>query len=289
MIGARAALAVMLAVMLAAMVSAGTGMAQSVGVPPKGMPVPASAAKPAQDAFQGERPHFEVATIKPSDPANCCARTWNAPGRRFETHNTSLRWLLRWAYGVQDKQIAGGPAWLDEDRYEVAGEIDGEGAPSDAQWRIAVQQLLTDRFALVFHHESREMPAYVLTVAKGGAKLTPNNPEKYPASMVRFSGASGKTMQGVGRDVTLRQFMGEAQRLSLDRPVVDRTGITGTYDLELTFTREDPASTGLTDLPDDAAPNLFKALEQQLGLKLERANAPVDVLVIDNVTKPSAD
>jgi uncharacterized protein (TIGR03435 family) len=106
-------------------------------------------------------PAFEVATIKPSDPAACCARTWNRNGRHFGTNNTNLRWLIRWAYGLNDKQIVGGPAWMDEDRFDVSGEIEGTGTPTDREWRVAVQNLLTERFQLQFHHEIREMPAYV--------------------------------------------------------------------------------------------------------------------------------
>jgi uncharacterized protein (TIGR03435 family) len=103
-----------------------------------------------------------------------------------------------------------------------------------------------------------------------------------------FSRTTGKTMHGLGRDVSLHDFMGEIQRLSLNRPVADRTGITGNFDMDIDFTWEDPNSLGMTELPDDAAPNLLTAINQQLGLKLEVAKAPVDVLVIDRVEKPSA-
>jgi uncharacterized protein (TIGR03435 family) len=95
-------------------------------------------------------------------------------------------------------------------------------------------------------------------------------------------------MHGLGRDVSLHEFAAEIQRLTLNRPLVDRTGITGKFDLDLEFTWEDPNSLGLTDLPDDAAPNLLTALNQQLGLKLEVAKAPVDVMVIDRAEPPSA-
>jgi uncharacterized protein (TIGR03435 family) len=86
----------------------------------------------------------------------------------------------------------------------------------------------------------------------------------------------------------LHDFVAEIQRLTLNRPLVDRTGITGKFDIDLDFTWEDPNSLGLTELPDDAAPNLLTALNQQLGLKLEVAKAPVDVIVIDHAELPSA-
>jgi uncharacterized protein (TIGR03435 family) len=233
-------------------------------------------------------PQFEVATIKPSDPANCCGRTWGRVARRFSTENTNLRWLIRWAYGLNDKQIVGGPAWMEADRFDVSGESDGTKAPTDPEWRVAMQKLLADRFQLRFHHESREMSAYVLSVARGGAKLTKSDPEKDLEPMISLSGGVGQTMHGFARDVTLAVFMGDVQRIALDRPVVDRTGLTGTYDIAFEFSREEPESMGMTQLPDNAPPNLITALEQQLGLKLERAKAAVDVLAIDRAEPPSA-
>ncbi len=237
----------------------------------------------------GGGPQFEVATIKPSDPADCCARTWSRQGRRLSTNNTYLRWLIMWAYGVQAKQIVGGPAWMDVDRFNVNGEIEGTKAPTDPEWRVAMQKLLADRFQLQFHHETREMSAYALSIARGGPKLIKSDPEKDVEPMLGFGGGVGQTMRGYGRDVTLGQFFGDVQRLVLDRPVVDHTGITGTYNIQIEFTREGEDSLGMTQLPDDAAPNLITALEQQLGLKLEKVKAPVDVLVIDRAEKPSAD
>ena len=234
-------------------------------------------------------PQFEVATIKPSDPAACCARTWGRQGRRLETHNTYLQWLVMWAYGLQAKQIVGGPAWMDVDRFDITGEIEGTKVPTDPEWRAAVRKLLADRFQLQFHHETREMSAYALTIARGGPRLTKSDPEKDVEPTMGFGGGVGQTMYGGGRDVTLRQFFGEVQRLVLNRPVVDRTGLTGTYNIQLQFTREGEDSLGMTQLPDNAAPNLITALDEQLGLKLEGVKAPVDVLVIDKAEKPSPD
>jgi uncharacterized protein (TIGR03435 family) len=264
----------------------GVGAAQSAEATQPSQSVPAVMADVATTADEG--PQFEVATIKPSDPAACCARTWSRRGRRFSTNNTYLKWLILWAYGIQDKQVVGGPAWIDVDRFDVAGEIDGTKAPTDPEWRVAMQKLLADRFQLQFHHEAREMSAYALTIARGGPKLTKSDPEKDTEPVLGFSGGVGQTMGGYGRDVTLQQYFGDVQRLVLDRPVVDRTGLTGTYNIQLRFTREDAGSLGMMQLPDNAAPNLFTALDEQLGLKLEGVKAPVDVLVIDHAEPPSA-
>ena len=233
-------------------------------------------------------PQFEVATIKPSDPKNCCGYFWTVDGMRFRTGNTNLRWLIRFAYGLNDKQIVGEPAWADDDLYDVTGAFAGTKPPTDLQCRVALQTLITERFGLKFHHESREMSAYVLTAPRGSAKLTRSDPEKDNEQELIFSRTTGKTMHGLGREVSLHDFAAEIQRLTLNRPLVDRTGITGKFDIDLEFTWEDPNSLGLTALPDDAAPNLLTALNRQLGLKLEVAKAPVDVIVIDHAEPPSA-
>ena len=266
--------------------SCGVAVAQSA-IPPQQAGEKAQVAGTSQGTQAEAAPEFEVATIKPSDPDACCARTWGRNGRHFVTTNTYLQWLIQWAYGLQAKQIVGGPAWMGQERFDIAGEMEGTQIPTDPKWRIAVQKLLADRFQLQFHHESREMSAYALSVTRGGAKLTKSDPEKDTAPILGFSGGVGQTMRGSGRDVTLHEFIGEVQRLVLDRPVVDRTGITGTFNIDLTFTREDPNSLGMMQLPDNAAPNLITALSEQLGLKLEGVTAPVDVLVIDHVEKPS--
>ncbi len=237
----------------------------------------------------GAEPEFEVATIKPSDPDKCCDRTFGRNGRRFQTTNTNLKYLIQWAWNLQAKQLAGGPAWIDVDRFNLAGEIDGSGAPNDHQWKTAVQKLLIDRFQIKLHHETREMSAFVLTVAKGGPKLTPGDGNVSAHQRMGFSGATGHTMYGNGVNASIGDFVGELQRVVMDRPIVDQTGLIGMYNIHFEFTREDPDSLGMTQLPDTAAPNLITALNEQLGLKLEGAKAPVDVLVIDQAEKPSPD
>jgi uncharacterized protein (TIGR03435 family) len=268
---------------LAVVIVCGVAAAQSAGAPVQTATAQKAAAPEAS-------PEFEVATVKPSDPKKCCGYFWNVDGMRFMTVNTNLHWLIRFAYGLNDKQIVGEPAWADDDLYDVTGAFAGTKPPTDLQCRVALQALIIERFGLKFHHESREMSAYVLTAPHGPAKLTRSDPKKDPEQQLIFTrnGESGKTMHGLGRDISLHDFAGEIQRLTLNRPLVDRTGITGEFDIDLEFTWEDPNSLGLTDLPDNAAPNLITALNEQLGLKLEAVKAPVDVLVIDHAQPPSA-
>ena len=87
----------------------------------------------------------------------------------------NLKYLIQWAWGLQAKQVVGGPPWMDDARFDINGEIDGDGVPNQHQWKIAVQKLLIERFQLQIHHEKREMPAFALVIAKGGPKLTPGD------------------------------------------------------------------------------------------------------------------
>jgi uncharacterized protein (TIGR03435 family) len=235
----------------------------------------------------GGVPQFEVATIKPSDPANCCSRMWSLEGRTLSTHNTYLQWLIKWAYGLQDKQVVGGPTWIGVDRYDITAVSEESQSLTGSKSRFAMQKLLTDRFHLKFHHETREMLAYVVTVAHGGAKLTPSVSADGSVPLLGFRGAVGEMMTGIGRNVTLQEFLAEIQRLALDRPIVDKTGIMGKYDIDFQFTREGLNSLGMTELPNSAAPNLITAMDQELGLKLQGAKTAVDVIVIDRADPPS--
>jgi uncharacterized protein (TIGR03435 family) len=235
----------------------------------------------------GGEPAFEVATIKPSDPAKCCARNWVRNGRHFSTYNMNLKYAMQWAWNLQAKQIVAGPAWIDDQRFEIDGEIDGDGVPNDRQWKIALQKLLVERFQLQFHHEKRELPAFALVIAKGGPKLTPGDGDVKAHQNMGFAGGSfAQPMLAHGINASIGDFIGEMQRVLMDRPVVDETGLTGVYNIQMKFTREDPNNLGATELPDTALPNLLEALQQQLGLKLERTNAPVDVIVIDHAEPP---
>jgi uncharacterized protein (TIGR03435 family) len=267
--------------------SCATAMAQNAGAPPTAvqeMPtVPAPWSSPS-----GGEPEFEVATIKPSDPAKCCARNWSRNGRHFHTYNMNLKYLMQWAWSLQAEQIVGGPVWMDRARFDIDGEIDGDGVPNDRQWKIAVQKLLIERFQLQIHREKREMPAFALMIARGGSKLTPGDGNVKARQVMALVGTPGQTMHGFFVNTSIGEFAGEMQRLLTDRPIVDETGLTGVYNIQIAFTREDPVVLGTTELPETAPPNLLEALQQQLGLKLKGTKASVDVIVIDHTELPAA-
>jgi uncharacterized protein (TIGR03435 family) len=236
-------------------------------------------------------PNFEVATIKPNSSGAPSLQALVIDGRNFQTRNSSLGDLIVFAYNVQVKQIVSGPDWLDKDRYDIAAVPEQEGTPNVEQLRIMVRKLLADRFKLTFHHDKRELSAYVLTVAKSGNKLTPT---ERPGPLPGFwpsPGPGGVTLNSV--NTSMLDFAGFMQELVLDRPVVDQTGITGRFDFHCTFTPDDSQFGGHSPIPPqtdaaNSAPGLYEALQQQLGLKLSAEKTAVDVLVLDHVEKPSA-
>lgn len=230
---------------------------------------------------------FEVATIKPSKP-DAVGRGFRVNGRNFSTINTSLSDLIAFAYDLQSRQITGAPAWAESDKYDLGAKPEADGAPNSQQLKIMVQKLLADRFKLTFHHDKKELSVYTLNVSKTGAKLTKSeaDPNSLPGLGFRGLGAF------MARNATMPDFANVMQTTALDRPVVDQTGLTGHYDFTLNWTPDEFQFPGLGIKPPppsdkDANPDLFTAIQQQLGLKLEATKAPAGVLVIDHVEKPS--
>jgi uncharacterized protein (TIGR03435 family) len=258
------------------------------------MPPPAPKLPPmAADA----NPSFEVATIKPNDSGKPSMLALTIQGRNFKTINSSLADLIQFSYGVQIKQVLNGPDWMSKDRYDISAVPEEEGVPNPEQLRIMIRKLLADRFKLTFHHDKRELSAYVLTVVKSGSKLTPTE-RPGPLPGLGFQpGTGGVTIRAI--NATMPDLTGLLQVLVLDRPVVDQTGLTGRYDLHCTFTPDDSQFNGHPPFPPPqqqtdaaapaapSAPSLYDAFQQELGLKLSAEKTPVDVLVIDHAEKPS--
>ena len=248
------------------------------------IPEPPARPKPmAADA----NPSFEVATIKPSAPDDR-RRGITVQGRRLISYNTNLVDLMTFAYGVHPRQITGAPAWAESERYDLTGQPDVEGTPNDRQWKLMLQKVLGDRFGLTFHRGQRELSVYALTVGKTGQKLTKSeaDPKGLPGLGFRGLGAM------IATNATMMDFAQTMQGFVLDRPVVDQTGIAGRYDFTLNWTPDEFQFSGLgvrPPAPADAAslPDLFTAIQQQLGLKLESTKAQTEVLIIDKVEKPS--
>jgi uncharacterized protein (TIGR03435 family) len=234
-------------------------------------------------------PSFEVATIKPSKPDDQ-RKAFIVRGNEFHIINQPLTQMISFAFDVQAKQVIGLPDWAESDKFDIDGKPDGEGAPNGKQWKIMIQKLLADRFGLKFHKDKKELSVYVLSVSKTGEKMTKNDSSP--------NGLPGLFFQGLGklnvRNALMSDFTGLMQSAVLDRPVVDQTGLTGRFDFSLNWTPDDSQFGGMgakvpppTDTVD-APPNLYTAIQEQIGLKLEATRAPADVMVIDNVQKPSS-
>jgi uncharacterized protein (TIGR03435 family) len=235
-------------------------------------------------------PAFEVATIKPSDPARP-GQIVTLRGVEVITTNTTLHDLINLAYWLHPKQLTGGPAWTESDRYDLTGKPDAPGQPNVDQMKTMIQKLLADRFQLKFHFEKRELPVYAIRIAKTGAKIIRS--EDDPKGLPGWN--FGRTPAGTTftfRNSLLSQVAALLQN-SMDRPVVDQSGLSERYDFKVTFTPDATQAALIGGPPPaaadnpDAAPDLFTAFQQQLELKLESTKAPVDVLVIDKVERPS--
>jgi uncharacterized protein (TIGR03435 family) len=254
------------------------------------------------------RPEFEVASIKPAAPDARGRFIRTTPGRVNVT-NMTLKDLMVLAWRIQPFQISGGPAWLDTARYDISAKP--ENAPNQGELPLMIQNLLADRFQLKLHTEIRELPVYALVIAKKDGALgpslteakedscTPTDPSKPvpppgPGKLPAL-GCGGLIMQPRlmrGVSVQLASLTMMLSRL-LGRTVVDKTGLTGKFDISMEWT---PDETQLMLLPSDApqpppsdvpGPSIFAALQEQLGLKLESQRGPVEVLMIDRAEKPS--
>jgi uncharacterized protein (TIGR03435 family) len=234
-------------------------------------------------------PVFEVATIKLSGPDEGLSIQVSPGGRQFTATDISLRELITFAHGIHPRQVAGGPPWLETEKYDLLARADVEGIPSETQLRTMLQKLLADRFQLNFHREKKELTVYTIVPGKTGPKLTGSEGDPNGLPTLGFRGLGSL----FARNANMSDFAGLMQTLVLDRPVVDRSGVSGRYDFTLNWTADESQFGGRPGQPPqrpdnaDVPPDLFTAIQQQLGLKMESAKLPVEVLVIDHVDKPS--
>ncbi|HLK65274.1 MAG TPA: TIGR03435 family protein [Bryobacteraceae bacterium] len=219
---------------------------------------------------------FEVASIKPSnaDPSSSGVHSGNG---RLTAENVTLKRCIMAAYGIGPNQILGGPDWLDSDRFD----IDAKGERPDADVMTMLRSLMAERFKLALHRETKPIQAYVLEVAKNGPK------------MERTDGESHQTSNGrgdiVARNASMDRFA-EVLSRQMDLPVVNLTGLEGTFNFRLQWT---PENSRTAKAGESAAlerldkPSVFTAVQEQLGLRLRAQKAPVQVLVIDHAERPA--
>jgi uncharacterized protein (TIGR03435 family) len=244
----------------------------------------------ARKAMTDPNPSFEVATLKPTDPAHP-GRYFRVAGRKYYTHDTSLADLIDLCYGVHPSQIIDAPAWVRAEKFDLVGTQPGEDEPSGTQWLAMIRNLLTDRFGLKIRREQRDLASYVLTTDKNGPKNLIPAKSTAPYPSLEFSRvANGLALPA--RNAALSQFSQMMQQVVLDRPVIDKTGLAGKFDFLLTFMPNESQFDGhppitASQVTGEPAPDLFEAIRTQLGLKLESAKVPTNVLVVEQVQRPT--
>jgi len=263
-----------------------------------------------------DKPKFEVASVRQNTNDDGKITIGIQPGGRFTAVGVPLWELLRMAFAVQRTQIVGAADWTETVRYDITAKAEGDiprtppGSPP-GPLNFMLQDLLEDRFKLRTHRETRELPIYALMLARGdkklgaglrpsavdcaamrgrGGRMGPPPPGERPPCGMRVAPS-----QIVAGGVTLAQLTPILSQFT-QRIVIDRTGLEGTFDIDLTFTLDGvpnapPPPPGGPPLPpvDPNGPSLFTALQEQLGLKLESERAPVEVHVIDHVERPTPD
>jgi uncharacterized protein (TIGR03435 family) len=277
-------------------------------------------------------PTFEVASIKPNNSGDGRVMLGNQPGR-FTATNVTLRMLIRNAYQLQDFQISGGPGWLASDHFDIVAKIESSdqdampaGPPLPGQGptrlQLMLRSLLAERFKLAVHTETKEQPIYALVMARNDGRLGPDLKKsdtdcaavmaamrgRGPGRGMPPPGPPGERMQcgiriGPGNmsvgGMTLAQFA-NSLGMFVGRVVLDRTGLPGNYDVNLTWTpdqmpqrapgtaADQPIRVNGVDI-DPNGPSIFTAVQEQLGLKLDSQRGPVEVLVIDRAEHPVED
>jgi uncharacterized protein (TIGR03435 family) len=257
-----------------------------------------------------QKPAFEVASVKEEPPGPNIGTGIVRPlsGGRLSAEKAFLRVLIWSAYRVRDYQVVGGPDWMNSTRYNIEAKAADNANPSELM--LMLQSLLEDRFDLKVHRTTRQLPIYELHVNGIITKLQRRSPEDcragnqpgVPQPPVPNQSAATRSCGGTAFiSATTARIDGGAMPVSelafvlgniVGRPMVDKTALTGTFDIHLEFARDQalqgtPAIDVAPPTPDPTGVTVFTAVREQLGLKLESAKGPVEVLVIDSVSKPS--
>ena len=247
-----------------------------------------------------QRPQFEVASVKPNVSGPGPVQIHTGAGSRFTATNVTLQSLVQFAYRVQAFQVIGGPDWINTDRFDIVAK--GDGA-----MQLMLQAMLADRFKLVSRAESRDLPIYNLVVARSDGRLGPSlhastvgcdddrgniNKAPLPSAGAAPCGIRGGIGTMTLNGAPMAQFANTLSGL-LERTVVDRTALTGNFEGSLKWT-PDESTPGLQKKAafvaavDPNGPSIFTALQEQLGLKLDAAKGPVDVLIVVSAQRPVA-
>jgi uncharacterized protein (TIGR03435 family) len=228
-------------------------------------------------AIHSQEPAFEVASVKPASPDAQGAISAKTTTDSILLGNFNLQQLIRYAYKLQDYQLSGGPKWAGSDGFDINAKADASiaqltGEAKADRMRAMMRTLLAERFQLTMRREMKDVPAYALTIAKGGFKLKKLEPGNPPA-------ISGRPNMSIARNATIAEFI-NLLSARLARPILDKTGIEGIYDFVVQHAP-------LNGPPDSTDPSLFTALQETCGLKLEPTTAPAEAYVIERAEKPT--
>lgn len=253
--------------------------------------VPANAQTVSPGSSHVTSPQFEVAAIKPAKPGDG-NHNWNDSTDQVSIENYTLRRLISVAYGLKSElQVIGGSRWVDTQPFDLVAKIEAadvanmrkmDNRARHQERNRMLQALLADRFGLKVSRAERKLPVYALMVTKSGAKvLLSKIQQSHSSELSTYNGrmiATNVSMDDLAHDLGIFDEVH-------DRVVVNRTGLSGTYDFKMNFTRDDGAG-----IPQDAKyPGLFTALKEQLGLELKPQKAPVEVIVVESATEPAFD
>jgi uncharacterized protein (TIGR03435 family) len=225
-------------------------------------------------------PSFEVATIKPAAPGeeSHSLNTLGMQGRYFTASNIDLLGLIENAYQLQPRQILGAPDWANSAHFDITGVPDTPGQPSGYQVLEMYQRLLTDRFKLTFRRTTKEFPVYALVPWPNGPKLTKSSGDPNGTMRVIMRSKEDGSLVVTFSNTSMPELVLHLMHIIPERQVVDRTGLKDRYDFRLTFSYD----------PSAPEPDIYDAVQQQLGLKLQGTRALVEVIHIEHVEQPTA-
>lgn len=258
-------------------------MGQAAGLP--------AAPVSTQSASEAKLPAFDVIVVKPNNSGDQPSIDFD--GGNFLATDISVKMLVLYAYDLKDDQLFGIPKWANERRFDMKAKVLDVDPTilqhlTNDQKRLIEQTILTERFDLTFHRETKVLPVYELVVDKGGPRFQPS---KFEAGQKGANGLAAGSLHTNNHDgnadmastaVPISSLVNVLSR-QMERIVVDQTGLTGQYDLNLTWSRDD----GGTPATDQNSPSILTAIQEQLGLRLRPAKLPVGTFVVDHVVLPS--